>query len=126
MIGKIMASLILVITSKTGFANAVEAALPGMDYQAVLASDAQQAISLLAGQIPGLILLGDTVQGMVQQASLLRKHFLTAKVPIILQSDNYSVHSLAYRQHLGAQAVVENPYATRDLIDTIRRFSPIH
>lgn len=118
-----MASLILVITSKAGFANAIESALPGTDYQAVLANDAQQAFDLLAGQMPGLILLGDTMHGMLQQATLLRNHFLTANVPIILQLSNYSIHSLAYQQRLGVQGALDNPYATRELLDTIHRLT---
>lgn len=115
-------SLIVVITSKLGLANAVENALSGAGYTSLVASNANQAIDLLAGQSPALILLGDTTQSMIHEISILKTQSLTRNVPIVLQSNNYTILSLAYQQRLGVQAALSNPYSTSHLIQNVKQW----
>ena len=113
-------ALILVINSKSGLAHAVGTALETAGYEVLIVRDAEDASGSLNGKRPGLILLGDTGHSMFQQTSILKSNLLTRDVPIMLQSDDYSIFSLAYQQRLGVQAALNTNYSTTHLIATVR------
>jgi|GEM_PF-3993137 len=113
-------ALILVINSKSGLAHAVATALETAGYQVLIAKNAEDAAEQLNGKRPGLILLGDTGYSMFQQTGTLKSNLLTRDVPIMLQSDDFRIFSLAYQQRLGVQAVLNSSYSTTQLITTVK------
>jgi PleD family two-component response regulator len=97
--------MIVIINGKDGLAHAVRMTLINAGFSTLIADSAEHAIAQLRQERPELILLGDTEQSLLQQTSLLRSHPVTEHVPIILQSDDYSLLNEEYRFRLGAQAV---------------------
>ena len=113
-------SLILVINTKSGLSLAVKTALQCAGYSVVLANHAEDALIQLDGQEPELILLGETKQPILHQTDILKSNPLTARVPIVLQSDSHSLFSLMYRQRLGVEAVMNPVGSSSELVQQVQ------
>lgn len=113
-------SLILVINAKSGLSLAVKTALQCAGYSVVLANHAEDALIQLDGQEPELILLGETKQAILHQTDILKSNPLTARVPIVLQSDSHSLFSLMYRQRLGVEAVMNPVGSSSELVQQVQ------
>ena len=114
--------MIVIINEKDGLAHAVRMTLATAGFSTILADSAEHAIAQLRQERPELILLGDTVQSLLQQTSLLRSHPITEHVPIILQSDNYGLLNEEYRFRLGAQGVLSNSQSSASLMKSLKTF----
>lgn len=113
--------MILIINEKAGLAHAVRTTLSNAGYTTLLAHSAEDAIEQLHQERPALILLGDTETSLLQAANLLHNHPSTQHVPIIVQSDDFSLLNEEYRFRLGAQGVLSGQSSGR-LLQELHQF----
>lgn len=113
---------ILVINAQAGLALAIETALRNANYRVIVASSAQEAVTMLGIQPIDMILLGDTPAGMVKEMAVLKQHAATDTIPVILQSDDFILQNPDYRKRLGATAVMGNPHSTQQLISDVSQW----
>jgi two-component system phosphate regulon response regulator PhoB len=125
-----MAVNILLVEDEPAIQQMVAMALRKAGYEVAMASDATEAQSHIAGQLPDLMLLDWMLPGIsgVEYARQLKKNELTREVPIIMLTARGEESDKIRGFDSGADDYVTKPFSPRELVARInavlRRASP--
>ncbi len=125
-----MAVNILLVEDEPAIQQMVAMALRKAGYDVAMASDASEAQTQIAGQLPDLMLLDWMLPGIsgVEYARQLKKNDLTREVPIIMLTARGEESDKIRGFDSGADDYVTKPFSPRELVARInavlRRTSP--
>ena len=125
-----MAVNILLVEDEPAIQQMVAMALRKAGYDVAMASDASEAQTQIAGQLPDLMLLDWMLPGIsgVEYARQLKKNDLTREVPIIMLTARGEESDKIRGFDSGADDYVTKPFSPRELVARInavlRRASP--
>jgi len=125
-----MAVNILLVEDEPAIQQMVGMALRKAGYDVAMASDASEAQTQIAGQLPDLMLLDWMLPGIsgVEYARQLKKNDLTREVPIIMLTARGEESDKIRGFDSGADDYVTKPFSPRELVARInavlRRASP--
>lgn len=113
---------ILIVEDEAAIREMVGYALTHNEFELQEASDAQEALNLMAERLPDLILLDWMLPGMsgLDLARRLRKEELTQKIPIIMLTARGEEMDRVKGLEVGADDYITKPFSTRELIARIR------
>ena len=115
-------SEILIVNSMCGRALAIATILENAGYSVLLASNAQEARVIATTKQPSLILIGKTKEILFHEITTLRLHPTLAMVPIILETEEFSLLNEAYRSRLNVSAIVSSPVTSEQLLKAVGYF----
>jgi chemosensory pili system protein ChpA (sensor histidine kinase/response regulator) len=118
--------LILVVDDDADTRDLVDMLLERAGYARAIAASGEEAVSLLEGHTPSLIVLDLNMPGMDgwSVAALVRKHERTARIPILVMTGlTQNVENAARRA--GATAFVLKPIDAKRFVKEVKRLCPI-
>jgi CheY-like chemotaxis protein len=91
--------------------------------ETIEAADAESALRLVAEKKPDLIFLDIILPGMSGFEALrhLRRHRLTADIPVIMMSGNEQAAEQFYAQKIGADDFMKKPFSREEVLHRVER-----
>lgn len=118
--------LVIVIDDEQAFCDVVSEIITSSGYRVKQAYHAEEALGLLTGERPDLILLDVMMPGTdgISLIQRLRSNPRYATVPIIVSSAKCSQEDQSVALEAGADDYLTKPFSAQKLIEVIRRYLP--
>jgi two-component system phosphate regulon response regulator PhoB len=115
---------VLIVDDEEGFRHILQIVLRRSGYATMEAGNAREALLVLEGAIPELIILDDMMPGMSgsELCVQLKRDRRTATVPVLMYSANTRLGDPAYVASLGAEGVLMKPSSPRELVAVVNQF----
>lgn len=115
---------VLIVDDEEGFRHILQIVLRRSGYATIEAGNAREALLVLEGAIPELIILDDMMPGMSgsELCVQLKRDRRTATVPVLMHSANTRLGDPAYVASLGAEGVLMKPSSPRELVAVVNQF----
>jgi two-component system phosphate regulon response regulator PhoB len=115
---------VLIVDDEEGFRHILQIVLRRSGYATMEAGNAREALLVLEGAIPELIILDDMMPGMSgsELCVQLKRDRRTATVPVLMHSANTRLGDPAYVASLGAEGVLMKPSSPRELVAVVNQF----
>ncbi len=115
---------VLIVDDEEGFRHILQIVLRRSGYATMEAGNAREALLVLEGAIPELIILDDMMPGMSgsELCVQLKRDRRTATVPVLMHSANTRLGAPAYVASLGAEGVLMKPSSPRELVAVVNQF----
>jgi two-component system phosphate regulon response regulator PhoB len=115
---------VLIVDDEEGFRHILQIVLRRSGYATMEAGNAREALLVLEGAIPELIILDDIMPGMSgsELCVQLKRDRRTATVPVLMHSANTRLGDPAYVASLGAEGVLMKPSSPRELVAVVNQF----
>jgi len=115
---------VLIVDDEEGFRHILQIVLRRSGYATMEAGNAREALLVLEGAIPELIILDDMMPGMSgsELCVQLKRDRRTAAVPVLMHSANTRLGDPAYVASLGAEGVLMKPSSPRELVAVVNQF----
>lgn len=115
---------ILLIDRRDGFAHALQTVFNHAGYETLIATTWEQAVRIANTRALSLILVGDVVGGLLRITQNLKQHPLTRDIPLLLHSEDWSVHNEVFLQASAADGVLPYPLPQQDLLRMVADYCP--
>lgn len=115
---------VLIVDDEEGFRHILQIVLRRSGYATMEAGNAREALLVLEGAIPELIILDDMMPGMSgsELCVQLKQDTRTSAVPVLMHSANTRLGDPAYVASLGAEGVLMKPSSPRELVAVVNQF----
>ncbi len=110
---------VLVADDEPQIRRALRTALTGHGYQVVLAEDGEEALAVLATQVPDVVVL-DLVMPGLDGFEVLRQTRAWSQVPIVVLSARGQEHDKVQALDLGADDYLTKPFGIAELLARLR------
>lgn len=119
-----MMATVLIVDDEEGFRHILQIVLRRSGYVTLEAGSAREALLVLEGAMPQLIILDDMMPGMSgsELCVQLKQNQRTASVPVLMHSANTKLGDPAYVATLGAEGVLMKPSSPRELVAVVQQF----
>lgn len=116
---------VLIVDDERGIADTLREILNGSGYEARAAYSAQEALAILPGFHPNLVISDVVMPGKTGVELAFELHTSSPHLPVVLLSGNAATDELlaAYRGRLGRLLVLAKPFAPRELLRVVAKLT---